>query len=47
MSLRVLCVLTDGAACFHDDEVELMFLEDCFEVVSIGGGVKELALSSF
>ncbi len=39
--------LTGGAACFHDDKVRFVFLEDCVEVVSIGGSVKELVLSSF
>jgi len=36
-----------GTAGFHDDQVDLVFLEDCLELVSIGGSVKELVLSSF
>lgn len=38
---------TGGAGCFHDDEVDLVFLEDRLEVVSIRGSVKELVLSGF
>ena len=36
-----------GAVRFHDDEVDFVLLEDRYEVVSIGGSVQELMLSSF
>ena len=39
--------LAGGAACFQNNEVDLVFFEDRYEVVSIGGSVQELMLSSF
>lgn len=45
-----MCEIVDsagGAACFHNDEVDFVFLEDRHEVVSIGGGIEGLMLSSF
>ncbi|MFN5950578.1 MAG: DNA methyltransferase, partial [Pirellulaceae bacterium] len=40
-------VIVDRYQRFTDDQVDLVFLEDCLELVSIGGSVKELVLSSF
>jgi hypothetical protein len=45
--LRIACETTRRAACLHDDEVDLVFLEYCLEVVSIGSSVKKLVLSGF
>jgi hypothetical protein len=36
-----------GTACFHGDKVDFAFLEEGHEVISIGGGIEELMLSSF
>ena len=46
-SPRFPCDPAEGAACFHDDEVDLVFFADCLEVVSVGGSVKKLVLSNF
>ena len=36
-----------GAAGFHDDQVDFVFLEDGGQVVSVGSRVEELVFSSF